>query len=138
MFIAADSANFIRIRKWLMEQMDYSYCPKCGTAFQCKRDDITSCECNAVSLGEDASRFIAMNYDGCLCKSCLEHLGEAISLSKSHEFPTNSETFVQGVHYYIENGNWVFTETYHILRGSCCQSGCRHCPYGFAISVSAD
>ncbi|WP_308422714.1 DUF5522 domain-containing protein [Rufibacter glacialis] len=25
----------------------------------------------------------------------------------------------------------VFTEQYHRRRGYCCQSGCKHCPYGF-------
>jgi hypothetical protein len=24
----------------------------------------------------------------------------------------------------------VFTAAYHLKRGSCCGSGCRHCPYG--------
>ncbi|MEQ8924932.1 MAG: DUF5522 domain-containing protein [Fulvivirga sp.] len=33
--------------------------------------------------------------------------------------------------YYIENGLYVFTEEYHLQRGYCCKSGCRHCPYGF-------
>jgi hypothetical protein len=33
--------------------------------------------------------------------------------------------------YYLENGLVVFTETYHLKRGYCCKSGCRHCPYGF-------
>ncbi len=33
--------------------------------------------------------------------------------------------------YYIENGLYVFTAAYHLKRGYCCQSGCRHCPYGF-------
>jgi hypothetical protein len=23
----------------------------------------------------------------------------------------------------------VFTEKYHLLRGYCCNSGCKHCPY---------
>ncbi len=23
----------------------------------------------------------------------------------------------------------VFTETYHLRRGQCCESECRHCPY---------
>ncbi|HRJ31208.1 MAG TPA: DUF5522 domain-containing protein [Cyclobacteriaceae bacterium] len=32
--------------------------------------------------------------------------------------------------YYIEHGNVVFTAAYHKKRGYCCQSGCRHCPYG--------
>jgi hypothetical protein len=31
--------------------------------------------------------------------------------------------------FYIENGNLVFTAAYHLKRGSCCGSGCRHCPY---------
>lgn len=31
--------------------------------------------------------------------------------------------------FYIENGQYVFTEKYHLKRGSCCNSGCRHCPY---------
>jgi hypothetical protein len=33
--------------------------------------------------------------------------------------------------YYFENGLMVFTKAYHLRRGYCCQSGCRHCPYGF-------
>jgi hypothetical protein len=36
---------------------------------------------------------------------------------------------IEGVHYYIERGKWVFTATYHLRRGTCCDSGCRHCPY---------
>jgi Family of unknown function (DUF5522) len=34
-------------------------------------------------------------------------------------------------YYYYENGLMVFTEAYHLLRGYCCERGCRHCPYGF-------
>ncbi|MDC1069051.1 DUF5522 domain-containing protein [Candidatus Kapabacteria bacterium] len=34
--------------------------------------------------------------------------------------------------YYIDsNGFFVFTEKYHLKRGWCCKSGCKHCPYGF-------
>ncbi|HEY8936621.1 MAG TPA: DUF5522 domain-containing protein [Cyclobacteriaceae bacterium] len=33
--------------------------------------------------------------------------------------------------FYYENGLIVFTEAYHLKRGTCCGSGCRHCPYGF-------
>jgi hypothetical protein len=35
--------------------------------------------------------------------------------------------------YYLEGENLVFTAQYHLKRGSCCGSGCRHCPYGFAV-----
>ncbi len=34
--------------------------------------------------------------------------------------------------YYFEGSNVVFTATYHLKRGYCCGSGCRHCPYGDA------
>ncbi|MFM7310757.1 MAG: DUF5522 domain-containing protein [Flavobacteriales bacterium] len=38
----------------------------------------------------------------------------------------------EGVDYYLsEEGFVVFTEQYHLKRGYCCQSGCRHCPFGF-------
>ena len=31
--------------------------------------------------------------------------------------------------FYWENGLKVMTETYHLKRGYCCNSKCRHCPY---------
>jgi hypothetical protein len=32
--------------------------------------------------------------------------------------------------YYFEGPYMVFTAAYHLKRGYCCNSGCRHCPYG--------
>jgi hypothetical protein len=31
--------------------------------------------------------------------------------------------------YSFENGLSVYTAAYHLKRGSCCGSGCLHCPY---------
>ena len=31
--------------------------------------------------------------------------------------------------FYKEGNNMIMTEAYHIKRGYCCGSGCRHCPY---------
>ena len=31
--------------------------------------------------------------------------------------------------FYWENGLKVMTEKYHLKRGYCCNSKCRHCPY---------
>jgi hypothetical protein len=31
--------------------------------------------------------------------------------------------------FYWENEFLVFTRHYHLNRGRCCGSGCRHCPY---------
>lgn len=37
----------------------------------------------------------------------------------------------EDIHYYMENGFMVFTETYHLARGRCCGNACRHCPYEY-------
>jgi hypothetical protein len=44
----------------------------------------------------------------------------------------NSEDF------YIDNGYYVFTEKYHLKRGYCCKSGCRHCPWNFKNSLLSE
>jgi hypothetical protein len=31
--------------------------------------------------------------------------------------------------FYMEGPYMVFTEAYHLRRGFCCNSDCRHCPY---------
>ena len=33
--------------------------------------------------------------------------------------------------YYSKDGLIIFTEKYHLKRGYCCESKCKHCPYGF-------
>ncbi len=34
--------------------------------------------------------------------------------------------------YYLSpEGFIIFTEKYHLKRGHCCKSGCKHCPYGY-------
>ncbi len=37
--------------------------------------------------------------------------------------------FEQGKDYYLEDGRIIMTERYLIKRGTCCGSGCRHCPF---------
>ncbi len=37
----------------------------------------------------------------------------------------------KGDYYINEQGFRVFTEQYHIKRGYCCKSDCKHCPYGY-------
>jgi hypothetical protein len=53
-------------------------------------------------------------------------------MSTQQKAPSKAD-LIQGIHYYInEQGYWVFTETYHRLRGYCCKQKCKHCPYGNA------
>ena len=37
--------------------------------------------------------------------------------------------FEEGKDYYLEKGKIIYTEEYLKCRGTCCGSGCRHCPY---------
>ena len=43
----------------------------------------------------------------------------------------NSEIKLNEDFYYNVQGYKVFTEQYHLTRGYCCKSGCKHCPYGY-------
>ncbi len=40
-----------------------------------------------------------------------------------------SPMMVEGEDFYMEGGMLVFTPRYHLRRGYCCGSGCRHCPF---------
>lgn len=40
--------------------------------------------------------------------------------------------------YYFEGPLMVFTAAYHRKRGSCCGSGCRHCPYGYNLAAKTE
>ena len=37
----------------------------------------------------------------------------------------------EGDYYLSPEGYKVFTEQFHLKRGHCCESGCKHCPYGY-------
>jgi hypothetical protein len=42
---------------------------------------------------------------------------------------SNAPAPLQPEDFYYENGLMVFTAAYHLRRGYCCNSGCRHCPF---------
>lgn len=48
------------------------------------------------------------------------------------------EPLILNTDYYLENGRWVFTAHYLRKRSYCCESGCRHCPYGFRQAEPRD
>ncbi len=49
-------------------------CPRCGTRFACSLDAVMDCLCAGVALDDAQRRFIADNYDDCLCNDCLRIL----------------------------------------------------------------
>ena len=54
-----------------------------------------------------------------------------MSLRRDEENIKSSSQLIEGRDYYLEGGNTVFTADFLRQRGYCCESGCRHCPYGF-------
>lgn len=49
---------------------------------------------------------------------------------------TNQKPLKEGEDFYFnDQGLMVFTEQYHLKRGHCCTSGCKHCPYGYGESI---
>lgn len=114
-----------------MDKHEEKYCPKCHAPFVCKMGDIANCQCSSLKLTADTINFLTKTSYDCLCKNCLEKINNDVKLAKHYQFPTQKEMLIEGLHYYKENGYWVFTPLYHLLRGYCCKSGCRHCVYGY-------
>jgi len=106
-------------------------CGRCKTSLICLANDITQCNCSNIVLTDKAKTFLSKTKYDCLCNICLTELNVLMALTNDYSFPKNRDEMLKGIHYYIENGYFVFTELYHILRGKCCESGCRHCAYGF-------
>ncbi len=50
------------------------------------------------------------------------------NLPKDHE-PETFDEEVRSEDFYYEGPYLVFTAAYHLKRGYCCHSNCRHCPY---------
>lgn len=65
-----------------------------------------------------------------LCPGCADALTDLLHAAAREHPPGPGGPFVPGRHYTMEGGLVVFTEYYHVLRGYCCGSGCRHCAYG--------
>ena len=49
-----------------------------------------------------------------------------------------SRKLVENEDFYYEGPYVVFTEKFLRDRGYCCESGCRHCPYGFRLDRRSD
>jgi Family of unknown function (DUF5522) len=47
-----------------------------------------------------------------------------------------TRTLIEGEDFYYEGPYMVFTEKFLRDRGYCCESGCRHCPWGYRRDVT--
>lgn len=112
--------------------MPIKHCSSCNASLQCTVSQDCWCASYPALLPIDESA-------GCLCPDCLkiqlvsriEEIVQEIKRGKRKNDVAQYATrqLIEGIDYYVEKGMWVFTEWYHLKRGSCCGSGCRHCPY---------
>lgn len=115
----------------MIETEPIKHCSNCKMEILCNNQDIGKCSCSSVELGPETRIFLTKTYFDCLCNKCLETINSKVEAAKAHSFPTQKNEFIEGVHFYKEGNMWVFTELYHLLKGSCCGNGCRHCVYGY-------
>jgi hypothetical protein len=119
--------------------MDSKLCSVCGQRFTCgPASGNKKCWCS------DYPAVIPLDFNqGCRCPTCLKKIvkekiadylqtitPENASASGAKDYATIGQP-IEGIDYYLnEDGKFVLTAWYLLKRGSCCQNGCKHCPYG--------
>jgi hypothetical protein len=136
------------------ESFDYScvctragHCPVCAAPNQCRLESGVSykgpCWCERpVLLNSSLLRLLAdLPEPRCLCPACLEALAHdpdvtwdelAARNTPAPPLPPREDEF------YMEGECVVFTAKYHLRRGYCCGSACRHCPYASGTETESN
>ena len=103
-------------------------CPLCGQPNDCQLCTTDAykgpCWCKAANIPDELLAQVPAEFrnKACLCRTCVAGFHE-----KRADNPP--QTLLPGDFYFDPGGMIVFTEAYHLRRGYCCGSGCRHCPY---------
>jgi Family of unknown function (DUF5522)/Cysteine-rich CWC len=103
-------------------------CPLCGGVNDCRLCTTAAykgpCWCEKVSIPDELlARVPAGDRNrACICSDC-------VAAFHSEQSTTGSEPQTTEDFYFDASGLMVFTEAYHLRRGTCCDSGCRHCPF---------
>jgi hypothetical protein len=121
-----------------MKSLEQKSCSSCGESFACGAErGEERCWCDDlphVSLVANEDR-------DCFCPQCLREAIQKLNCAstsagagidppiKTGESSHYSLVEGEGEDYYLEGEAIVFTARYHLRRGYCCESGCRHCPY---------
>jgi len=105
-----------------------SLCPLCGGLNDCQLSSFAAykgpCWCAKVKVPDELIAKIPVEYrnQACICRACV---------MQYHRSKTNGAPALKVLpgDFYFDGGLMVFTEAYHLRRGYCCDSGCRHCPF---------
>tara|TARA_B110000211_G_C14056975_1_gene543805 strand:- start:702 stop:1190 length:489 start_codon:yes stop_codon:yes gene_type:complete len=113
-------------------------CPECSTELSCACRDGFECWCNELP-----KLLSFTEHNGCLCEVCLTKKiktdisdfveeykkSEGQIENKAKEYDGDRKGLIEDIDFYREGKYKIFTEWYHLRRGTCCNSNCRHCPY---------
>src|SRR6478752_732816 len=105
-------------------------CSTCGTAFNCgDTPEGSKCWCNDFPPIFAPSDIVDCLCPNCFKSSCSVKIDEYVATVSAESASENlakdlpkTENLIEGIDYYIENGNYVFKEFYHLKRGYCCEN----------------
>jgi hypothetical protein len=125
-------------------------CPQCTQIFECSTCATERCWCSdypAIFSCNDGKCDMpdsptASASQGCLCPACLtiatrQHIENHVDTVQIHvtapalATQPQAKTFIEGLDYSIDNGNYVFSRWFLLKQGKCCGNKCRNCPYGY-------
>jgi len=116
-----------------------AHCPVCGEPNHCRLETGEPykgpCWCERPVLTSAVLRRLLgeLLEPRCLCPSCLEFVAANPEVTwdelvAGNRLPDTLQ--LKPGEFYMEDGCTVFTAPYHLRRGYCCGSRCRHCPFG--------
>jgi hypothetical protein len=103
-------------------------CPLCGQPNDCQLCTTAAykdpCWCEAADIPDELLARVPteLRRNACICRACVARFHE----KRADNSP---QPVLPGDFYFDPGGMMVFTAAYHLRRGHCCASGCRHCPY---------
>jgi hypothetical protein len=118
-------------------------CPICGGANECRIANgclyKDTCWCESNRIPAHVQRYLAAMQPepACLCHRCLTSIARHATICDEPQEilacvraeTTAIPALTAGDFYLDVEGRTVFTAAYHLKRGYCCDSGCRHCPF---------
>jgi hypothetical protein len=110
------------------KNLEATNCPLCARPNDCQLCTVASykgpCWCAKVKIPEALIAQVPpeLQNKACICLTCVMkfHRGSAAGIAPPKVLPGD---------FYFEGRMVVFTAEYHLRRGYCCESNCRHCPY---------
>ena len=68
-----------------MPNHENKQCPRCTAEFECKTGSILLCQCSKIEMSTEQLEYTSIQYDECLCHSCLKELRSEYNLLSHHK-----------------------------------------------------